>query len=181
MGSKKSLLNQMFLDKNRPFYKSVKHFKIKEIEKEAWIEFIQSKFQQTGKRINEAVVDKIISITKGFPYYTQQFCYEIWTLTGEIANEITFNKALKIIIEREEDLFAIEMDNLTPNQKKALKIVVEKNGINLYDEQYLAKYRIKTGSIQTALKSLIEKDILDKNIEGYYFQDPLFEYWIRRV
>ena len=43
MGSKKSLLHAMFMDKNRPFYKSVKHFKIKEIQKVSWSEFITSK------------------------------------------------------------------------------------------------------------------------------------------
>lgn len=56
-----------------------------------------------------------------------------------------------------------------------------KKHMPIFTFRLTAKYRIKTGSIQTALKSLIEKDILDKNIEGYYFQDPLFEYWMRRV
>ena len=59
MGSKKSLLHAMFLDKNRPFYKSVKHFKIKEIGKESWSEFITSKFQATNKEIDEIFIDKI--------------------------------------------------------------------------------------------------------------------------
>lgn len=180
MGSKKSLLHQMFLDKNRPFYKSVKHFKIKEIERDSWLEFIISKFAQTDKKIDKTVIDKILEITKGFPYYTQQFSYEIWNQTEKVADETLFLKALKIIIEREEDLFSVEIDNLTSNQKKAIKIVVEKSGQNLYDEQYLAKFKIKSGSIQTALKGLLEKDMLDKNAEGYYFQDPLLEYWIKQ-
>lgn len=82
-------------------------------------------------------------------------------------------------MEREEDLYSVEIDNLTANQKKAIKVVVEKNGQNLYDEQLLAKFKIKTGSIQTALKGLLEKDMLDKNAQGYYFQDPLLEHWIK--
>ena len=52
-------------------------------------------------------------------------------------------------------------------------------GKNLYNEQCLAKYHIKTGSIQTALKTLIQKDIVNKNKDRYYFQDPSFEYYIR--
>ena len=179
MGSKKSLLHQMFLDKNRPFYKSVKHFIIKEIGSNDWLEFITSKFEKTGKKIDSQIINKILDITKGFPYYTQQFSYEIWNLTNDIADDTIFINALKIILEREEDLFSIELENLTPNQKKALKIVVAKNGENLYDEQYLAKFKIKTGSFQTALQGLLQKDILDKNSKEYYFQDPLFEYWIK--
>ena len=181
MGSKKSLLHNMFLNKTKPFYKSVKHFKIEEIGSDDWHNFIIEKFKNTHKQIESTVIESILQITKGFPYYTQQFCYEIWNLTDNIADEKLFLKVLKIILEREEDLFSIELENLTPNQKKALKIVVEKNGENLYDEQYLAKYKIKSGSYQTALKGLLQKDILDKNAKKYYFQDPLFEYWVKSL
>jgi len=181
MGSKKSLLHQMFLDKNRPFYKSVKHFKIQEIQKSDWVQFIQTKFTTTKKSVTTDVVDEIVDITKGFPYYTQQFAYEMWNITDETADIALFKKALKIILDREEDLFRVELENLTPNQKKALKIVVAKGGKNLYDEQYLAKYKIKTGSFQTALKALVQKDMIDNNSDGYYFQDPLFEYWYKNL
>jgi hypothetical protein len=84
-------------------------------------------------------------------------------------------------MEREEDLFAVEWENLTLNQKKALKIVLEKNGQSLYDEQYLAKYHIKSGSFQTALGGLVQKDIIDKNSDKYYFADPLFEFWCKKI
>ncbi|MDD5372713.1 MAG: ATP-binding protein [Sulfurimonas sp.] len=178
MGSKKSMLHAMFLDKNRPFYKSVKHFKIKEIKEESWSEFIISKFAKTHKEIEQRYISKIVEFTKGFPYYTQQFAYELWNSTQNQVDDVIFEKTLKMILEREEDLFAVEWDNITQNQKKALKIIIGKNGKNLYDEQYLAKYQIKTGSFQTALKGLIQKDIIDKTADGYYFQDPLFEFWV---
>lgn len=178
MGSKKSLLHAMFLDKNRPFYKSVKHFKIQEIELESWQKFITSKFEGTSKRIDAAYIEKIYKLTKGFPYYSQQFAYELWSQCDSSVNDALFKKTLQIILEREEDLFVLEWDNLTPNQKKALKIVLEKEGKSLYDEQSFAKYQIKSGSFQTALQGLIQKDIIDKDKDRYYFQDPLFEYWI---
>jgi len=181
MGSKKSLLHQMFMTKSRPFYKSVKHFQIDEIKQKAWNKFIIDKFTKTNKVIDEKYIDKIISITKGFPYYTQQAAYEIWNNTQKEVTDDIFMNSLKTIISREEDLFTLELENLTPNQKKAIKIIIAKNGTELYDEQYLAKYQIKTGSIQTALKGLIQKDIVDKRGNKYYFQDPLFEYYIRQI
>jgi AAA+ ATPase superfamily predicted ATPase len=181
MGSKKSLLRAMFLDKNRPFYKSVKHFKIKEIHKESWNAFIASKFQSTHKELDPVYVDKICEFTKGFPYYTQQFAYELWNQCDTKVDDEIFDKTQQIIIDREEDLFAVEWENLTPNQKKALKIVLEKNGQSLYDEQYLAKYHIKSGSFQTALGGLVQKDIIDKNSDRYYFADPLFEFWCKKI
>ncbi|MBN2781911.1 MAG: hypothetical protein JXQ66_01585, partial [Campylobacterales bacterium] len=131
-----------------------------------------------NKEIDAIFIDKIFAFTKGFPYYTQQFAYELWNQCESKVDDEIYAKTLKIIIEREEDLFAVEWDNLTPNQKKALKIVLEKEGKSLYDEQYLAKYQIKSGSFQTALKGLVQKEIIDKSSDRYYFADPLFEYWI---
>ncbi len=180
MGSKKSLLHQMFLDKTRPFYKSVKHFHIKEINQNEWAIFITKRFNTTGKTIDTKQIDMILNITKGFPYYTQQFAYEIWSLTNKTVDKRIFEKSLQNIISREEDLFSLEWDNLTSNQKKAIKIILKKDGKNIYDEQQLAIYQIKTGSIQTALKGLLQKDIVDKVSEKLYFQDPLFEYWLRQ-
>ena len=179
MGSKKSILKRMFLEKKKAFYKSVKHFQIKEISKEDWVEFIQGKFDKTGKEIDVVYIEKILSITKGFPYYTQQFAYELWELTENKVDDEIFNQMIKIALEREEDLFAVEWDNLTPNQRKVLKIVIEKEGVHLYDEHLLSKYEIKIGSLRKTLLTLLEKDILDKADNRYYFQDPLFEYWLR--
>ena len=181
MGSKKSFLHQMFLDKSRPFYKSVKHFKIKEIDLHEWEKFITQRFELTQKKCDKKYIENILDITKGFPYYTQQFAYEMWSIAETKVDDVIFQTTLKNIISREEDLFSIEWDNLTQNQKKAIKIIINKDGKNIYDEQQLATYQIKTGSIQTALKGLLQKDIVDKISEKYYFQDPLFEYWLEKI
>ena len=179
MGSKKSILHNMFLDKNRPFYKSVKHFKIKEIQTDIWSEFITLNFTKTNKNIDTKYINSIVDITKGFAYYTQQFAYELWAKTSTFVDDDIFKDTLKTIIEREEDLFGLEWDNLTLNQQKALKIIIKKDGKNLYNEEYLVQYKLKVGSFQTALKGLIQKDIVDKIKNIYYLQDPLFEYWLK--
>ncbi|HHG75419.1 MAG TPA: ATP-binding protein [Persephonella sp.] len=179
MGSKKSILKKMFLEKKKAFYRSVKHFQIKEISKKDWIEFIKEKFKNTGKKIDDFYIEKILMITKGFPYYTQQFAYELWELTEDSVNDEIFARAVKLVLEREEDLFAVEWENLSSNQRKTLKIVIEKEGVRLHDEHVLSKYDMKIGSLRKTLLSLLEKDILDRKENKYYFQDPLFEYWLK--
>lgn len=181
MGSKKSLLEQMFLDKKRPFYKSVKRFELKEIKESAWQEFIQSKFTQKGKEIKTHFISQICAITKGFAYYTQQFAYELFSQTQQEVDENVFKESLRIILEREEDLFETQWDALTLNQKKTLKIIIQKQGKALYDEAILAKYELKAPSLQASLKALQEKDLIDKSKEGFYFTDPLFEYWLGKM
>ncbi|CAM2851965.1 AAA family ATPase [Helicobacter burdigaliensis] len=174
MGSKKSLLDSMFMDKKRAFYKSVKHFIIDTISLEDWSEFIQKRFSAKGKQIETHFIEEIFKITKGFPYYTQQFAYELWNFTQNAVDEKCFQTTLKLILERENDYFALEWENLTKNQRIALKIVLEQKGAKLYDNALL-----KNSSLQTALNGLKVKDILDKRGQVYYLVDPVFEYWLK--
>lgn len=178
MGSKKSLLNAMFRDKSRPFYKSVKHFTIGEIDEASWVEFISEKFAKTEKSIDERFIKKAVDLTGGFAYYTQQIAYELWSKTEKEVDEECYEKAIATILDRESDLFANEWDNLTPNQKKTLKVLISRGDKTLYDDELLAKHKIKSSSMQTALKALVEKDIVDKTADGYYMVDPIFRFWL---
>ena len=177
LGSKKSIINAMFSDTKRPFYKSVKHFTLSPISNEEWKKCILKSFETTSKKIDESIIDNILKVTKGFPYYTQQLCYEIWELSEKEVNEEIFNIALNKLLKQEREYFIAIWDNLTQNQKKALKIVLMTNGDNIYGDER-SRSLISSASLQTAIKKLIEKDILDKK-DRYYFQDPLFEYWLR--
>ena len=178
LGSKKSIINAIFSDVKRPFYKSVKHFTLSPIKNEEWQNCILNAFKDTSKKISENIINEILKITKGFPYYTQQLCYEIWELTEKEANEEVLNIAIDNILKQEREYFVAIWDNLTNNQKKALKIVLITDGENIYGDERV-KGLISSASLQTSIKKLIEKDILDKK-DKYYFQDPLFEYWLNK-
>jgi len=64
-GSKKSILAQMFNDKGRAFYRSVKHLRIDEVHLDDWLGFAMPKFQATGKQILPEQIEEIYSITAG--------------------------------------------------------------------------------------------------------------------
>ncbi|WP_024791164.1 hypothetical protein [Lebetimonas sp. JS032] len=78
---------------------------------------------------------------------------------------------------KEKEYFIALWDNLTKNQKIALKIILLSGGENIYSDEYVPEM-IKAPSLQTAIKNLIKKDITEKNI--YYFQDPFFEFWLKK-
>jgi len=178
LGSKKSIINAIFSDNKRPFYNSVKHLTLHPINKDNWIECITNSFKNTDKLITENIITQILNITKGFPYYTQKICYEIWQLTEKETDENIFNLAINKVLTQEKEYFIALWDNLTLNQKKALKVILITNGENIYGDDRAIEI-LKTSSLQTSIKNLIQKDILDKK-ERYYFQDPVFEYWLKK-
>jgi len=178
LGSKKSIINAIFSDNKRPFYNSVKHLTLHPINKDNWIECITNSFKNTNKIISNEIINQILNITKGFPYYTQKICYEIWQLTDKEVDENIFNLSINKVLTQEKEYFIALWDNLTLNQKKALKVILITNGENIYGDDRAIEI-IKPSSLQTSIKNLIQKDILDKK-ERYYFQDPVFEYWLKK-
>jgi AAA+ ATPase superfamily predicted ATPase len=180
-GSKKSILTQMFNDKQRAFYKSVKHLIIDQISEADWITFIQKKFVKTDMYISVEYINKVFKITNGFPYYMQQLMYVIWEKTTKDVNDKIINSALTDVLQRESDLYELVWTNLTPNQKKTLKYIVQNRGENIYSNNNLSDFDISATTLKSTIEALIKKDVCDKKENRYYLIDPFMEYWLQNI
>ncbi len=180
-GSKKSILFAMFEDKNRAFYKSVKHFHIGEIALHEWSVFAAKKFEKTGKIITDDFIKRIFDITEGFPYYTQQMFYFVWQMTNEKVTSQTVDQALELMYEREYDIYTFIWSDLTPNQKKTLKYIVYSGGENIYNADSLNEFSLTASTVKSTVDALIKKDICDRKSDRVYIVDPFMRYWIKRL
>ncbi len=180
-GSKKSIMNAMFSDENRAFYKSVKRMSIGEISLEDWSVFADDKFKATKKTILPSHIKQIFDLTLGFPYYMQQLLFTVWDMCDDEVNDEIVAKALKLMLEREYDLYSLIWTNLTPNQKKALKYIIQNDGLSLYANEALQDGGFSSTTLKSALDSLVKKDICDKKNERIYLTDPFMREWIKRV
>ena len=180
-GSKKSVLGQMFNDKGRAFYRSVKHFRIDEIQLNDWMAFATQKFQITGKQISPEQVESIYRLTAGFPYYMQQLLFMVWDDVDTIVSEGSIQHALALMLERENDLYALIWTQLTPNQKRAAKHVIRNDGLGLYANDTLRISDISATTLKSALEALLKKDVFDRDSKRYYFVDPFMAYWVKRL
>jgi len=180
-GSKKSILSQMFNDKSRAFYKSVKHFHINKIVLNDWNLFIQNKFTNTKKQIELKYIKQVYDITQGFPYYMQQIMASIWDKTSVKVDEEIIESSLRLIIEREYDLYSLIWTSLTPNQKNSLKYIVDCDGTALYSNKNLNNFNLLATTLKSTLEALIKKDICDKKDDKYYLIDPFMKYWLENL
>ncbi|MFK5938211.1 MAG: ATP-binding protein [Sulfurimonas sp.] len=115
LGSKKSIMTKLFFDKSKAFYKSVKHLPINKIEDAQWYKYIQKGFSDFDKKIEIKHIDKILSISNGFPYYTQQIANELFNSTKRKVDDMQVEESIKSILHKEEDLFLNEWNNLSQN------------------------------------------------------------------
>lgn len=179
-GSKKSILLQMFGDKGRPFYQSVKQLHLGGIPTSDWHDFILKKFAVVGKRISRAQIARITSMAEGCPYLVQHLCHSLWDIVGGIVDDKDLTEALGIVLAREEYHYGMTWDLLSLTQQK-MALILAGEPEELYGKDALAQYGLVASAAQKALAGLWMKDVADRGESGgYTFQDPLFKLWLLR-
>ena len=72
------------------------------------------------------------------------------------------------------------MDRLTARQANLLRALIEGEQ-SLTSQSVVRRYGLGSPStVITTRKSLVQKEILDVDRSGLYFQDPVFKMWLRR-
>ena len=83
LGSKRHMLERIFNDENEPFWRSAKQMELGVIAPPLFRGYIDAQFERTGRRVDPAVVDRVLDATLGHPYATQELCYFLWGETPE--------------------------------------------------------------------------------------------------
>ncbi len=180
-GSRRSILEKMFSDRREPFYRSVKKFPLEPIPEEDWIPFIKGKFEETKKHIPDTLIRRGVRLFGGHPHVVQQFFHFVWEETGKSVDEKVFERALDMLIESEKDTFWYLWEELTNIQRKVLKLVAYTDGRELYRRENLEMFSLSANLVQKSIRSLIERDVLDKKDGRIVFQNPLMKLWLVRV
>jgi AAA+ ATPase superfamily predicted ATPase len=183
MGSKKHLIYDMFNNPGRPFYKSTRHFPLETIEKSLFSRFIKQKFIKSGIQLEKGVPDKIVDAAESHPYYTQMLAHMVWELTREkkYAGLEDVRTGIGSILDQEEAAFGNLWDSLTLKQRRLLlALCLKKEGEKIFSVDFIDKYKLGSGStVQRGIKSLISKNIIDKEGDKFLINDIFLKRWLR--
>jgi len=178
VGSRRRILQDMFTNAKRPFYKSAFIYELKRISEEDFVSYIMKKFNESGKECNKAAASKIYNIAEGFPYYVQKLSLIAWDITEKECDIDTVSEAYKILLKDETYGYENILSGLTLIQRSVLRAISLEPTSSVFTTEYLKKYSISLGGLQKALKALLSKDIVEKDEEGIYkVVDPVFRSW----
>lgn len=186
LGSKRHLLEPMFTDPNRPFYKSGKHLSLERIAKEELIPFIRSKFRQGKFKISSENAARIVEFAECHPYYVQLLSHVLWNdcIDKLDIGEDDIIQSVDRVIEQERSLFLAYWDGLTRKQKALLLAIAkteEQKQQKLFSSRFLIDHDLgSASSIQKALTALIEKNLIDRENGFYFLTDVFFKRWLQK-
>lgn len=179
-GSEKHMLTSMFSDEKRPFYKSTEMMHLDNIEKNVYTEFILNHFKRANINISEDVVSFILDWTKLYTFNVQYVCNKLYGLglnkiTGGTVKNICFE-----ILKEYQPVFLNYRNLLTAYQWNLLKAIAKEGRIKkVTSNAFINKYNLNSASsVQTGLKGLINKDLLNYEDNQYELTDIFLNRWL---
>ena len=181
LGSKRHLMEKIFNDANEPFWRSAKRVELGPIEPAEFRPFIQAGFRDNGRDVDDAVVDRVLAVTGGHPYATQELCYFLWAETParRTAREAQFETALVKLLRSEHSHLSDLWDRATANQRLLLAALADEPGHPL-SEDYRARHGLRGASTtQKAVDGLVKQEIVAKDGGFVRIAEPFYAEWIR--
>ena len=179
-GSKKHLMENIFNDKSKPFYKFGDMLFLKKIPAEEWVPFICSKFRKTGKTITEQQALRICEVTENLSSYVQHLAWLVWYKADKVVSNKNIDEAINDLLEQNKIFFQREVEQLTEFQLNFLKALANGVSSGFSRKEVIRKYRLESSAnIQSVKKSLLKKDLIDIDGQIVTFDDSLFKLWIR--
>ena len=185
LGSRKHLLQSMFLDQSRPLYRSAAHYPLGAIATEHWLPFITSRFRKTKKKINKATTIQLCEQTEGHPFYTQHLCHVLWSMTavGEEVQPEQIDAAVTELLRRESHAYVTLWEMLTRNEQRLLRgLANSEPPIKPFSAAFTREFGLRSASnSQRASESLLQKDIIDREEQSFVITDRFLRLWIQRT
>jgi uncharacterized protein len=183
LGSKRHMLERIFNDENEPFWRSAKQLELGVIAPSAFRGYIEAQFARSGRRVEPAVVDRVLDTTLGHPYATQELCYFVWgeTPEGGVAGGEQYDAALEKLLRAEHAHFGLVWEKAARAQRLVLQALAREPGRPLTGE-----YRRRHGlpgpsSVQRALDAVVKDELVTRDERGEYgIAEPFLGEWLRR-
>lgn len=168
-GSIRSLLVQMFDDENRPLYKLCRKLRLERISRNDYEKHLNKIAVKTwGKQLSENAFNLIMQYSNRHPYYVNYLCDVLWSEFTKLPTANDVDKAWRIVVEEEWSDAVKEISLLSTTQRKLLKYIANEKIKNILSQEVSYDLNMPTSSINSAMKSLIEKDYLELDGDGYY-------------
>jgi hypothetical protein len=145
---------------------------------------LQEPAQKAGVTFEDAALDEAFLLTKGYPYFLQEWGYVAWNLaTASPITLLVVRDAKKAVIPRlDENFFRVRFDRLTPSEKNFLRAIAEL-GPGAHRTGDIADIlKVKVTSLGPVRAKLINKGMIYSPAHGDMdFTVPLFDDFMIRA
>ncbi|MEG1738168.1 MAG: ATP-binding protein [Odoribacter sp.] len=177
-GSKQHVMQEMFLSAKRPFYQSTQTLSIDRIDKTEYYLFSAEFFKQQGRELNESTFNYLYDKFNGHTWYIQIVLNRLYGYK-QIDIQLV-NYAIEEVVTESTYTYENLLTAYTATSVKLLKAVAKAKCVKeINSGEFIAEYRLKAASsVNSALKKLINNELIYKSADGYIVYDRFMAIWL---
>jgi hypothetical protein len=184
-GSERSIMTQMFSSSARPFYQSADTLELNEIPFDIYSGFARRLFLEARKSVDDESLRYVYDLFQGHTFYMQKVFNEAFALTGKGGNckLDTVLEAIDRILSDKETTYMEILSALSEKQKPLLyAIAAEGMASRVTSMAFAKKHHLESASaIQSAIKQLLNQNLITEIHKEYSVTDKFFALWINRI
>ena len=135
-------------------------------------------------QITDAALAETYQFTKGYPYFIQEWGYQMWNMakSSPIELDVVKSAATAVIDRLDQNFFRVRFDRLTPSEKNFLRAMAELGPRASRSGDIATCLGVKVNSIGPVRAKLIKKGMIYSPAYGdIAFTVPLFDEFMKRA
>ena len=181
-GSKQHVMQEVFMSAKRPFYQSTQIIFIDRIVEPEYFQFAAGFFRKQGFDINDETFKYIYKKFDGHTWYIQAILNRMYGYNRQ-PDELVVNEAIAEIVEESTYTYQNLLAAYTSTSVKLLKAIAKSQPVKeITAGQFIAGNKLKAASsVNTALKKLLNNELVYKTPEGYIIYDRFMAIWLQQL
>ena len=182
-GSRHHVMSEMFGSAKRPFYQSTEILSLGPIDPAEYEKFARAHFAARGKRVSAKVFHSLYDRFDGITWYVQAVLNKVWEFGGGLTSAAQIDEAVDSLVESNAMMFHDLLRSQNEASGALLKAVAGEGCVaSPTAGTFLSKYGFTSHStVRSALKNLVDGDLLYQTDHGYVVYDRLFGIWLSRI
>jgi hypothetical protein len=182
-GSRRDMMRRLFTDENEPFFRSAKVLELDVIDPPLFAAFVADRFAATDRGLGTGVADRLVAITRGHPYGTQELAYALWERVPEgfSASDADLDEAVESVVRSENAHFTLAWSGASRVQRLVLQALAAEPG-SVYGTDYRLRHDLPAAStVQRAVERLVADELVERRRDGGFdLAEPFLREWIFR-
>lgn len=181
-GSQQHMMQEMFLSANRPFFQSSLVLSLPCIEESVYREFANRLLSSQHRVIDESVFSYIYQQSGSVTWYVQAILHGIYEHGSYGITKSLVDEVIQELIEEQAMAYQNYCAWLTENQQMLLLAIASESLVSSpLSQLFISTHHLPaTSSVKTALKALVDKQLVSKTPNGYLVSDRFFAKWLVR-
>ena len=180
-GSKRHVMNEIFLSAKRPFYQSTQILSIDKIDRDNYYRFAAGFFETHGKALTDETFSTVYDAFDGHTWYIQTILNRLFSFQGS-PDEKLINRVISEILAESDYIYENLLSAYSTNNIQLLKAIAkEKRVKEINSGDFITRHKLKAASsVNASLRKLIDKELIYKTTQGYIVYDRFMAFWLRQ-